>query len=69
MMFPNLFQPGRIGRLQLRNRVLKAPTSTGMSNIDGSVSERLIRHYRDVARGGAGLIVCEYAFIDDLGAK
>ncbi len=69
MMFPNLFRPGRIGQLQLRNRVLKAPTSTGMSNMDGSVSERLIRHYRDVARGGAGLIICEYAFIDDQGAK
>lgn len=68
-MFPNLFRPGRIGQLQLRNRVLKAPTSTGMSNMDGSVSERLIRHYRDVARGGAGLIICEYAFIDDQGAK
>ncbi len=69
MMFPNLFRPGRIGRLQLKNRVLKAPTSTGMSNMDGSVSERLIRHYRDVAAGGAGLIICEYAFVDDQGAK
>ena len=67
--FPNLFTPGRIGSLTLKNRILKAPTSTGMSNIDGSVSERLIRHYRDVARGGAGMIVVEYAFVDNHGAK
>jgi len=67
--FPHLFQPGRIGTLTLKNRVVKAPTSTGMSNMDGSVSERLIRHYRDIARGGAGLIICEYAYVDEHGSK
>jgi len=67
--FPKLSEPGRIGNLVIKNRVVKAPQSTGMSNTDGSVSERLIRHYRELARGGTGLIVVEYAFVDDIASK
>ncbi|MCK0509055.1 FAD-dependent oxidoreductase [Aromatoleum anaerobium] len=69
MRYPKLFAPGRIGNLELPNRIIKAPTSTGMSNIDGSVSERLIRHYREVAKGGTGLIIAEYAYVDDIASK
>lgn len=69
MRYPKLFAPGRIGSLDLPNRIIKAPTSTGMSNIDGSVSERLIRHYREVAKGGTGLIIAEYAYVDDIASK
>ncbi len=68
-MFPHLFTPGRIGSLTLKNRILKAPQSSGMSNMDGTVSERLVRYYRDQAAGGAGCIVVEYAYVDDIGAK
>ena len=68
-MFPNLFSPGKIGSLTLKNRILKAPQSSGMSNMDGTVSERLVRYYRDQAAGGAGCIVVEYAYVDDIGAK
>jgi len=67
--FPHLFSPGRIGRLQLANRIVKAPTSSGMSNMDGTVSERLIRHYRDQASGGVGLLIVEYAFVDNDASK
>ncbi len=69
MKYPKLFTPGKIGNLSIPNRVLKAPTSTAMSNMDGTVSERLLRHYRDVAKGGTGLIIAEYAFIDNIASK
>ena len=68
-LFPNLCSPGSIGTLVLKNRIVKAPQSTGMSNIDGSVSDRLIRYYREQARGGSGLIVVEYAFVDEIASK
>ena len=58
-MFPNLFSPGKIGTLELKNRVMKAPQSSGMSNMDGTVSERLIRFYRKQATGGSGMIIVE----------
>lgn len=68
-MFPTLFSPAKIGNLELPNRIMKAPQSTGMSNMDGSVTERLVRYYRKQAAGGTGMIIVEYAFVDDIGAK
>jgi 2,4-dienoyl-CoA reductase-like NADH-dependent reductase (Old Yellow Enzyme family)/thioredoxin reductase len=68
-MFPNLFSEGSIGKLKIKNRILKAPQSTGMSNMDGTVSDRLIRYYTEQARGGVGLVVVEYAYVDDIASK
>ena len=59
-MFPHLFTPGRIGSLTLKNRILKAPQSSGRTKMDGTVSERLVRYYR-----GDKLVVINKA---DLGA-
>ena len=56
-LFPNLFTPAKIGNLELKNRVCKAPQSSGMNNMDGTVSERAIRYYRDQAAGGTGMII------------
>jgi len=61
---PRLIEAGRIGRLGIPNRVAKAPQPTGLGNMGGSVSERLIRHYRRLAQGGTGLIIAEYADVD-----
>lgn len=68
-MFPNLFSPIKINQLEIKNRIVKAPQSTGMSNMDGTVSERLIRHYRELAKGGTGLVIVEYAYVDDIASK
>lgn len=68
-MFPNLFSPAKIGNLKLKNRICKAPQSSGMNNKDGTVSERAIRYYRDQAAGGAGMIIVEYAYVDEIGSK
>ncbi len=63
--FTKLFEPGRIGGIQLKNRVIKAPQHTGLANPDGSVTERMLRYYKDVASGGVGMIIVEYAWIDN----
>ncbi|MGI6685242.1 MAG: FAD-dependent oxidoreductase [Bacillota bacterium] len=68
-LFPHLFSPAKIGNLEIKNRIVKAPQSTGLSNMDGSVSERLIRHYRELARGGTGLVIVEYAYVDNIASK
>ena len=64
-----LFQPGRIGRLELKNRIVKSPQSTGLSNMDGTVSQRSVNHYKRLAEGGTGLVMTEYTYIDDDAAK
>ncbi len=68
-LFPTLFSPAKIGNLEVKNRIMKAPQSTGMSNMDGSVSERLVRYYADQAAGGTGLIIVEYAYVDNIASK
>jgi 2,4-dienoyl-CoA reductase-like NADH-dependent reductase (Old Yellow Enzyme family)/thioredoxin reductase len=65
----SLFRPGRIGKLEVANRVVKSPQSSLLAHQDGTVSTRLISHYRRLAEGGAGLIIVEYTYIDDDAAK
>ena len=68
-LFPTLFSPAQIGNITFKNRIMKAPQSSGMNNMDGTVSERAIRYYRDQAAGGAGCIIVEYAYVDEIGSK
>ena len=68
-MFPKLFEPGQIGTLRVKNRLVKAPQTTGLSNKDGTVTQRLVDHYTHLADGGAGLVIVEYAYIDDIASK
>ncbi|MEW6669812.1 MAG: NAD(P)/FAD-dependent oxidoreductase [Thermodesulfobacteriota bacterium] len=67
--FKHIFEPGLIGTLELKNRLVKAPTCTRMAGRDGSVTPRLLRHYGEIALGGAGLVIVEYAFIDHEASK
>ena len=65
MSLESMFEPGRIGSLTLKNRIVKSPNTTAMSNQDGTVTQRLVNHYKRIAEGGVGLIVVEYTYIDD----
>ncbi len=67
--FPRLFEPGSIANVPLKNRIIKAPQHTGLANPDGSITDRLLRYYKEVARGGCAMIVVEYAYVDNLFSK
>ena len=47
-----LEQPGRIGSLRLKNRVIMAPMGTNYSTTDGLSTERDKFYYAERARGG-----------------
>ena len=64
-----LFRPGYIGTLRLKNRIIKSPQTTALSNQDGTVSARTVNHYKRLAEGGVGLILVEYSYTDDDAAK
>jgi 2-enoate reductase len=55
--FPKLFQPGHIGKLEIKNRIVLAPMGTMYVNLDGSYSQREIDYLVARAKGGAGLIL------------
>lgn len=53
-----LFEPGKIGRLSIRNRIAMAPMlAVGLAELDGRISERCIDYYAERAKGGVGLII------------
>jgi len=63
-LFPKLFESSSLGGIKLKNRIIKAPQHTGLANPDGSVTERMLQYYKNVALGGAGMIIVEYAWVD-----
>jgi len=67
--FAKLFEGGKIGQMGLKNRIIKAPTWTHLCALDSSVTERLTRHYEEIARGGCALIIIEFAFVDNIASK
>lgn len=54
--YASLLAPGRIGSLQLKNRIILAPMGTNLAEDDGSCGERIQAFYETRARGGAGLL-------------
>lgn len=55
--FSHLFEPIRIGPVEIPNRICHVPTDISSSHVDGEVSERDIFHHESIARGGTGFIV------------
>ena len=62
--FKKLFQPGRIGNLEIQNRIVFAPMGTGFAEIDGRFSKQHIDYFVARAKGGTGLILSEPIMVD-----
>jgi 2,4-dienoyl-CoA reductase-like NADH-dependent reductase (Old Yellow Enzyme family) len=56
-----LFAPGRIGAVEISNRIVMPPMTTRAADAEGFVTEDLIAYYRARAKGGVGLITVEMA--------
>ena len=59
--FTKLFEPGKMGNVELKNRIIMAPCGTHYSSHYGVVTEQQLAFYSERAKGGAGLIVVEGA--------
>lgn len=68
MKFQNLFTPGSIGTMEVKNRFVVPPMLTEYAEEDGSLNDRYIRYYEEKAMGGWGLIICEDTSVDEFGA-
>ena len=64
LAFGRLLKPGRIGQLELRNRIVMAPMGTGFASAEGLITERQVAYYAERARGGAGLVIVEGSCVD-----
>jgi len=66
--FSALFQPGNIGRLHLKNRLIMAPMGNSLADGEGYVTAAMLDYYRARARGGVGLIITQFTSVsrDDM---
>jgi len=62
--FKKLLEPGKIGQLALRNRIIMAPMGTNFATREGFITERIKNYYEERARGGAGLLIAGVISID-----
>lgn len=57
----NLFQPGKIGEVEIRNRLVMLPLTTGYNELDGTVGDRMINFFAERAKGGVVLIIIPFS--------
>ncbi|UCF57581.1 MAG: NADH:flavin oxidoreductase, partial [Deltaproteobacteria bacterium] len=62
-----LTEPGKIGSMTLRNRIIMPAMGTNLANPDGTVSQHLIDYYEARAAGGVGLVITEVVTPDERG--
>jgi 2,4-dienoyl-CoA reductase-like NADH-dependent reductase (Old Yellow Enzyme family) len=61
-----IFIPGRIGNLELRNRIIRSGCFEGMSP-HATPSDELTKHHRNVAAGGTAMTTVSYCSVSDDG--
>lgn len=61
-----IFSPFNIAGLQLKNRIIRAGCFEGMCQ-DGMVTDKLIEHHRQVAKGGVAMTTVAYCSVSEDG--
>jgi len=65
--FEKLFEPIKINKMELKNRIALAPMAVGYSREDGTLTQRTINYYVRRAEGGTGLIISGITPVDKRG--
>jgi 2,4-dienoyl-CoA reductase-like NADH-dependent reductase (Old Yellow Enzyme family)/thioredoxin reductase len=66
-MRSRLWEPFRLGRMELRNRIVMSPMGTKHASNEGYVTDLLKDYFEARARGGAGLIIVEATLVHPRG--
>ena len=66
-MFEIMFEPCRIGNLEIKNRFVRSATWDATADESGAVTDTSVAFYKRLGEGGIGLIVSGYAFVSTHG--
>ncbi len=58
-----VFEPYKIGKLELRNRWVRSATWDATADESGAATDNSVALYRELGKGGIGLIISGYAFV------
>ncbi|TFF93376.1 MAG: NADH:flavin oxidoreductase, partial [Promethearchaeota archaeon] len=67
MELKNIFKPGKIGTVEIKNRIVRSATLEGRAD-RGLVTQDLINFYKELAAGGSGLIITGGCSVDKSGS-
>lgn len=59
-MYDNLFEPMKIGKMEVKNRLVVPAMSTLTATPEGACTEQFVKYIERKAQGGWGLIITEY---------
>ncbi len=65
----DLFESDYIGNVEIKNRMVMAPMISNICNPDGGINDNYISYMERRALGGFGLLITEYAYINDDNSK
>ena len=65
--YPHIFSPGKLGKIETKNRIKYASTETNFNYRDGYVADKEVAYMEAQARGGAGLVTTQGAYTDSKG--
>lgn len=58
-MYSKLLEPGYIGKMKIKNRIVVPPMLMGYGSEEGYVTEQMLDYFEKRAEGGAGMVICE----------
>ncbi|MFH0889214.1 MAG: NADH:flavin oxidoreductase [Planctomycetota bacterium] len=62
-----IFEPKRIGQLEVKNRLMRSATAERLVDKNGAVTDDLVSYYKVLAAGDVGTIVTGYTAVDPRG--
>ena len=57
MKYKLAFEPIKIGKQKIKNRIVSSAVSINQANIDGSISKNILSYYSNLAKNNIGLVV------------
>ena len=64
-MYDKLFEKGKIGNVEIKNRLVMTPMGTNLAELDGTVGPAMLAYFEARAKGGCGLIMPEICRVND----
>lgn len=68
-MLEKIFEPVKIGSMEIRNRLVVPAMVTNFCTSDGKATERFISYHEAKSKGGWGLIITEDYAVDEFGVR
>ncbi len=65
-MYDRIFEPGKIGKVELKNRLVMTPMGTNLAELDGTPGPAMLAYFEERAKGGCGLIMPEITRVNDV---